>query len=516
MKIVNYLTSLFILSIILLNLSCNKRSSCPEELYDITKESVTSYHQQYFPQTTLQKKSDNFSIYIDFSSGMKVAFKDANSSDFYQLFINSLKMSKVDFYEVASGNVQKFPDFNTAELYKHIKNTKKYTKINAPLNKALFDIVKNGKEAVFITDGELWRNEERDDPWAREEFSVWLKKGNKIEFYVTDHTDAGKEKHIFYMFFIPKNIQNSSESITEQFKYYIDNSVEAQNMKFTHFSFSNSGLEIIQEYETATSGGANLNAELDAETYINKGKEAGFEYHRYYLTWEGMVEYILNAYDDNTGKPIAGGAPLISNLFIKTETLEFYTIKQLGVKVHDVKDDLIKYLKCKECRDAEKPTYLTDENGNKELDEQNNPILDYYGDENCYDQETAKLIVDTIFKKQDKLPEVTELLTFDQTAFENNLKEEGRGEIVIKIDKNFTGSQLSAECNNIHRVDVYLKKVESNTQNLNLTKFIWEGKQVKKNRSMYNSILGALNDANPEGIVIYSYYIVTEANDYFP
>ena len=63
--------------------------------------------------------------------------------------------------------------------------------------------------------------------------------------------------------------------------------------------------------------------------------------------------------------------------------------------------------------------------------------------------------------------------------------------------------------NNILRIDVCLDGVTANTQNINIQNFVWQGKQVKENRSMYNSILGALNSANPEGKVVYTFYLNT-------
>ncbi len=489
--------------------SCTKNTATYVSEHEVIRE----YHDAYFEKEKPQSVSRNFSIYLDYSSGMKVAFKDKMTDEFYALFINSLKISTVDFYELANNKVFQIKNLDKSELYKKIKDSKKFNKINAPLDLAINQIVERNTESVFITDGELWQNEERDDPWAREAFEKWLVKGNTITFYVTDHMDAGKQKHLFYMFFTPKKIAGNKESISYQFQYYLKNSAEAQSFKYTSFVFSNSAYELIQEYASSTSGGVNINAELDEENYINEGKNSGFEFHEYYLNWDGIVNFIRNATDDN-GNEIQGGEPLISKLFVETKALEFYTIKELGIRVYDVKNDVAKLIHCRECKEN-KPVFALDENGQKMLDEDNHPIVAEPGQDDCYD-EYGELTADTSFVRSGNLPQIKELYAIDHEAFLNNIKEQGRGEVILKIHKNFKGAQLSAEEENLHRIDIYLKEVEENTSNPNLTKFIWDGKQVRKNRSIYNSILGALNAANPKGKVIYTYYVKTQANDYQP
>lgn len=512
----NKLTTTMLLLAVFFTAAC-KHSNCPEDYYEFDKNTLKSYHKTYFGGEKEQAEAKNFSIYIDYSDGMQVAFADPNARQFYELFVNSLPISQVSFFEVGKSQINEIENLAKSELYDKIKNRKKFVGNYAPLDLAAEKIVAQNREAVLITDGELFdkRLGERDDPWAREAFTTWLKNGNTIEFFVTDHTDAGKQKHIFYMFFVPKNTTPDAKSITGQFRFYLEKSVEAKSLQYTHFALSKTAYKIVQEYPTAKSGGANQYAEIDPETFVNQGETLGYEFHQYYLTWADMVEFIANAYDEKTGNPIQGGAPLISKLFIEPGALEFFSIEQVEIQTFDVKDDYYRFVKSQYCQNCEKPSFERNEKGEKILDQDNNPILAQTGDPECYDQ-YGKLIVDTNFQAAKKLPIVKELFTFDHEAFMNNYREQARGEIIIKIHPNFDGSQLSAECGNLHRVDVFLKKVSENTQNPKLQKCIWKGKQVPKNRSIYNSILGALNQANPEGEVIYSFYIKTFANDFFP
>ena len=490
--------------------SCNKKGGC-EELDLPAADLMMDYHKIYKPQHATQTGSGSFAIFLDYSSGMRVAFADKKTEAFYNLFINSLAISKVDFYEVNKDKIDKIENLEKPELYKKIKDSKKFVGMNAPLDLAVTDIMKLNTESVLITDGELWKNGERDDPWAREPFTNWLKAGNTLELFVTDHIDAGKTKHLFYIFFIPAHEANLKESIAKVFKFYLDNSSEAKQLTYTHFTFSPAHFHLKQEYPTAQTGGVNENAELDPESYLNYGDTLGFEYQEYFLPWKDMVKYIYEATDDN-GTPIAGGAPLLSKLYLESNAMEFYTIDEIGIRVYDVRADYDKFKLVAEAK-RNPPTYETDETGKKILDEENKPIIKCTGQYGAYDEVTGKLLIDTVFKAGE-LKTVEEVFSFDSKSFENNLKEQGKGEIIIKLHPNFNGSQISEEAENLHRIDIYLKKVTANTSNPNLEKFIWDGKQVAKNRSLYNSILGALNEANPEGKVIYTFYLKTQPNDY--
>lgn len=498
----------FICSILIAScfISCNT-GHCPNDTYFEPNQIISEYHKFYTENYENQEIiSANFAVYLDYSSGIKVAFNDAKTLQFYELFINSLKISKVDFYEVDKSDITEIKNIDKTDLYKKVKETNRFSGINAPLDKAVNQIVENNLEAVFITDGELWDNGERDDPWAREQFENWLVKGNAIDFFVTDHLDASKEKHLFYMFFIPKEKIGDKNNISEQFQFYLDNSVEAKDLIYSQFSFSTNTYNLVQEYVTETSGGINENAAHDEYTYLNEGENQRFEYMDFMMKWKDMLKYIRYSYDD-LGNEIKGGDPVVSKLFIETNGLEFYTIEELGIKVYDIYSDFEKFKLIKEAV-ANPPTFILDENGKPLLDSENHKIVDCPGQFEAYD-DYGNLITDTIFSPNENLSTNNEVFYFDNEVFINNFNEEGRGEIVIKFHENFDGTQISSERENLFRVDVYLKTVSPNTSNPNLEKFIWDGKQVDKNRSIYNSILGALNAANPQDEIIYTYYIRT-------
>ena len=476
--------------------SCNK-NSCPVKTYE-PQQVVKAYHYTYF-RPEKQNSADRFAIYLDYSGSMKTAFKDANTAAFYQLFINSLKISSVDFYEVNNFSIDKIENLDKSQLYKKIKDAAKFRGDNAPLNTAVKDIVNRRLAAVFITDGELWENGERDDPWAREEFERWLKDGNSIEFFITDHPDAGKQKHVFYICFVPKNTDNT---VAADFKFYLQNSVEAKNYAYTHFAFTANAVDITKDY-SVTTGGANENAGVDETAFVNGDS---FEYVPIMNKWKDLYKYIGQSYDQN-GNPVPGGAPLLSRLTVDLSRMEFYNVKGLDIKVNNITTDFNKFVRVAEIR-ANKPTFVTDENGEPLLDENRLPIVLCPGDYEGYDQ-NGKLIADTVFKPTQTAKAIPDLFTFDDKHFAEKFASTRKGEVCIKLNSAFSETGLSSTDFNMLRIDLVLNDVEVNSTNVNLDKFIWQGKQVAQNRSMYNSILGALNAANPNGKIIYTYYLYT-------
>jgi hypothetical protein len=501
MKKIIYLIAIF--TTVGLFSNCNS-GHCPSDLYFEPNEIISEYHQNYLKNFSDSTFNENFAVYLDYSSGIKIAFDDEKTLNFYELFINSLKISKVDFYQVDKSDITEIKNLDKTELYKKVKETDKFTGINAPIDKAVTQIVELGIEAVLITDGELWDNGERDDPWAREQFEDWLVAGNAIDFFVTDHLDANKGKHLFYMFFIPENKINDQNNISNLFLFYLNNSVESKDLIYTQFSFSTNTYKLVQEYATEVSGGINENVAHDEYSYVNQGETLGFEYMDFMMKWKDMMEYIQYSYDSN-GNQIERGDPVLNKLYIETSGLEFYTVEELGLKIYDIRTDFEKFKIMKEAV-SNPPTFILDETGEVMLDAENHKIVDCPGQYEAYDM-FGNLILDTSFIASSGLPEVNEVFDFDNEVFMNSFKEEGRGEVVIKFHENFNGSQISSETENLFRIDVYLKTVTPNTSNPNLEKFIWDGKQVDKNRSIYNSILGALNAANPQGEIIYTYYV---------
>lgn len=458
---------------------------------------INNYHQTYNKQSALP--DNNFNVYLDYSSGMKIAFSNPETMNFYSLFINSLKISQVNFYSVDRFDITKIENLDKNELYQKIKDAGKFSGINAPLGKAVTQICDLNSESVFITDGELWDNSERNDPWAREDFEKWLVKGNTIKFFITDFSEAGKKKHLFFIFFIPRNI-SAEQSPASMFEYYLKNSVEAKNVKYSAYSFSNSDIVFSNDYQNRNAG-VNENAGLDeTDRYIGEN----FEYLSLMSKWKDLFKYIAQGCDNN-GNPVKGGLPLLNKLYLKSN-LDFYSIKALDLKVYDITADFAEFNLINEIS-ANPPVFAQDENGKPITDDAGNKVVASQGHYEGYDQ-YGRLIHDTIFKPG-KLTPVENLFTLNQNEFLKIFASENSGQICIHFNENPVTDYLSTQNYNFFKVEIVLKDVTCRTDKLISSDFIWQGKQVAQNAGLYNSILGALQAANPKNKTVYTFYINT-------
>lgn len=445
-------------------------SSCGNKAY-ITFDDNNDLKEFDRVQNPVQKnkiEDKKFAIYLDYSSGMKVAFADNNTSEFYNLFINSLNIDYVDFYEVVSDQVNKIANMDKGNLYKQIKDQKKFSGINAPLKKAVDQITQSNSEAVFITDGELWENQERDDPWARQAFEKWLCQGNSIKFFITDHIDAKKQKHLFYIFFIPG--KSSIGKISQDFEYYLQNSIQARSLNYTTFTFGNNEYNIDD-----SSSKINENVYVDPTTMF---KGENYQHVQIMTPFKDIYKYIM---DQN----------LIFKLNIDFEPMQFYDVKEIGFRCKNITDAVEEFNYIKSIKNNP-PVFAQTPDGQKYVQTPGDPV--------GYDQE-GKLIRDTVFKKQN-FNLVENLFKLTNQAPENK-----KYEFQLKMDENLTGMGLNSDKNNIFMIEIYIKDINTITNNANFSKFIWQGKQVSENRSMYNSVLGALEKACPKEKVLYRYYI---------
>lgn len=262
------------------------------------EEILGNYHGIYFPEDQVQEQ--NFSVYLDYSSGVKTAFKDFNTQNFYQLFINSFKIQAVDFFQVSNSGIEKTVGLKTSELLKKIKDSGKFKGENSMLGTAVKQIVDGNSAAVFITDGELYAKGGADRAWAKDDFERWLKKGNSIEFFITDYVDGGKEKHLFYMCFVPKN---SSSTVVSDFKSYLSNSGTAKTMKYNYFYFYSSSPDM------------------------------GYGYLSLSENWKTLFQ----KFSENNG------IPLLNGIKLDLPQSACYKIGKIVLKTYNISDDFFRY-----------------------------------------------------------------------------------------------------------------------------------------------------------------------------
>lgn len=440
-------------------------------------------------------KDDTLCVYQDFSDGFQYAWKDFSSMEFYKLFVRSLKLSKTKFFAVGEKSNEELGLGRTLDekaLFAHVADARNYNQNYAALDKALESIVNTGKSAVFVTDGELFTRVlgEVDYPWARKGFAQWLKGGNRLSFYVTSFKEKGKAKYVYYMIFTPANAIGTSSDVARTLKSVLEDvDASGQGIAFNSFHFQNNAFDLKKNFSETNSG--SFNNELDIIDYELNPQDR-WEYAMEDLDWSGIYKlFAQNPKDKDEGGPVIGRDGFNDDyqgtkFVLDARGLDFYEIK--SVKVSDIYDDFYAYAIAKTCsaQKGESESACNDSLGmlkaKYEYSPRNSPILE-------------------------------NVLALNKNLFDSTMQQK-KGEIEIQLAANFNTHPLSAEHKNFLKLELEVDEIQPKTNDPRLKQhFVWEGKSVQHNRTMYESIVLALRDALPEREVIWTWYFVTPASD---
>lgn len=466
---------------------------------------------------------DTLQVYQDFSDGFQEAWKDSNSMEFYRLFVSSLKISSAKFFVVGEKSLDLIAGISEKDLFARVTNAKNYNRNYAALDNALNQIVNEKKRAVFVTDGELYSKDggESELPWAREGFAKWLKEGNKLSFYVTDFVEKKKKKHVFYMIFTPANEIGTYADVTDALEYALKNmQVPGSELKYVSFHFQNNAFGLEKNYSGKIPGSFSGDLEISDSYALNA--KSNWEYAELGLGWADIHKYFVEgAVDEKTGKPIKGGRPVIGSrenngqqatLALNATSLEFYRVNSVKLNVSNIYDDFYGYALEAKCLKNPRVMKKRD-NGEIEIDpETEEPIVIQEGEEGCYDSVGTLLSKYKYSAKPAK--KLTDVLVLNEGHFNETMAHNAKGEVEIQLAYNFDGQSLSAEHENLLKLELVVDDVQPVTMNPNLQNFIWEGQKLPTNKAMYESIIMALRDAIPQGKVLYTWYIKTFANDF--
>lgn len=466
---------------------------------------------------------DSLQVYQDFSDGFQEAWKDTNSMEFYRLFASSLKISSTKFFVVGEKSLDLIEGLSEKDLFARVVNPKNYNRNYAALDLALNKIVSEKKRAVFVTDGELFTKDggESELPWARDGFAKWLKDGNKLSFYVTDFVEKGKKKHVFYMIFTPANEIGSKADVTDALEYSLKNmQVPGSELKYVSFHFQNNAFSLERGHSGKTPGSFNVDLQIMDNGYALNSKN-NWEYAEIGLGWADIHKYFVEKAIDDNGREIKGGFPLIgsresgnqpSAIVLDASSLEFYRVNSVKLNVSDVYDDFYAYALDAKCSMNPRIVKKRD-NGEVEIDpETEEPIVIQEGELCCYDSIGNML---SQYKYSSKpIKKLTDVLVLNEQHFNETMVHNAKGEIEIQLASNFDGQSLSAEHDNLLKLELVVSDVQPETENKNLQNFIWEGQKLPTNKAMFESVIQALRDAKPQGKALYTWYIKTPANDF--
>ena len=174
-----------------------------------------------------------------------------------------------------------------------------------------------------------------------------------------------------------------------------------------------------------------------------------------------------------------------------------YKLNALDVRVTDVYDDLEKYW----------AWHVASTNKPKIEKEDGEIYLDFEGHEageKYYDEKGYILPEYDYSKSPGQVGEIKDMFIFDNELFSKSYKSNpANTELGIKFNPGFTGQILQlGDGEHIFRVDIIVKSASICDLNTLNQLFGWTG-----NDCLYSSVKNALQDMNPVGRPIYSYFI---------
>lgn len=440
---------------------------------------------QYFDKDlTLRNATHHSSAYFDLSDGVVLAYKTQEAADFLHATVQRLTSNdSCHVFSLADDKITPL-QLKQTQLYNKIMDAKSYTQQMAPIEKTLDKIVKDGKSSLLVTDFEEFTpdHQVQHQSFATRYFVNWLKQGNDITFFVFDF--IGERNIPYHLYFIV--FDNKSHQFLNQIKESV-----AGITGYQEFHLSTDAYSVSTQYPSAAQGGNYHDAATgedlvtsvledgSSNAYTNYGQGARLEFYPLGVSWEDALHNSQEAAQ-------AGFNPrytdLFRNLFFDFSNQDSYIIRKLDVKVTDVEEDFQNYsLYQQALADKEKSSTYYDENG-KLLAE-----YDY--------SKTAR-----------KSQEIKDLLVLDQNLFSQSMAQSGgkKAEIGIQFSPNFKGSLIGGDPADLLRIDITIAESQPNLSPRLNQLFSWGA-----NTNLRDAIRNTLQEMNPKGTVIYTYFAKT-------
>lgn len=441
-------------------------------------------------------------VYVDFSDGMVQAYtSNSDNAKILESITQKLTGTDICWFGLGGGEIKKL-DYPSTQLYNKVTDPKSYsTEIMAPIEGALIDILKNGVEALLITDFEEYTPDKKEqfENFAKSYFTDWIKKGNSIEFIITNYQEKTKDKRIIekHLYFIVFNTPNS------KLLKDIDYALEGRGYTFERFSLTNKICSLSNNYGGVKKAGVyydekgdDITTAINFEDYSNGLlKDKMYEFLPLRMPWTEVFNNSKSLMQEGTPKPFKD---FLRNLFVDFSQATNYQIDEVELRVTDITLDYSKYFNSKEARKF-KPEFAKNDNGET--------IVSNYSDENIskFYETNGELKTEYIYSPE-QYPTIEEMFILNKSLFENNFQDDkSKVEIAVKFHENFTG--ILQNPNAIIRIDVVVKKCTPIVNNLTI--FEWESttNKSKKNTSLSEAIRNTLDNINPKGVIIYSYFI---------
>lgn len=436
--------------------SSGSETSVPEVLY--------AYLEQ---QQENKASTDGYCAYFDLSDGMLSAYNDPVTKDNLKSIVNKITGNKAckQVYALKNGVVEKLDNSQT-ELYNYILNPKSYARM-APLEETLKRIVADDKSAFLVTDFEEYTNGSiQQQNYAKKYFVEWLNKGFDISFFVMDYMEGKKNKHLYFTVF-----DSPSRTLFNDIAAALD----GRQVNYKLFNLTTDLVLFDYNYMAATRGGSyhdattledivsctNETGEGDCYTIY---KEFKSEFYPFEAAWTEIVANAKSVSEE-------GNTPIFTHLITGPKAdfslMSGYQVEKLALQIRDIQNDFDKFTGY---YDFIKSGLNADEEG-KVL-----PEFDYG-------------------RGGGTMSEVADLFVYSGKV------DDGNASVNIDFRPGFSGEITNMSTSDLLRVDVVIAECRPKYDLVDEL-FAWAG-----NASLAQAVRNTLQEVNPQGKVIYSFFI---------
>jgi len=473
--------------------------------YNEFENNIIQYHrasQKY----SIEEKSENPKVFIDFSDGLWQAYTDNPlNKQVIQVITNKLVSSNIEWFSLGNSQIEKL-NYTSNKLYNTVTDPAAYKNIMAPIQEALRLITSAKNDALLITDFEEYTSngQEQFENYPKKYFTEWLNDGNSITFFYTDYTEVNRKSNIStkkHLYFTVFTFGRATDlSIVSQVKAALEgrNFTKTFELGGHPFSISNnySGKEgtgiaskYFQKWVKFNYNGISSNGNMFEVIGINKPWNDDFQKY---------IDNIIQKED----------RVFLRKLLLNAKDKSYYTLKEIKIRTYNVTNDYEKFFKCFKVINN-KPKFTKDKGKNKVWDKKtsSNKIIT-----EGYEQNTDKIKDKWIYNPiESPSEEWFEVFDLDYKIFSDHLRNDPANiELITLIHQNFKYKNIKSE-NALLRIDLIYEDIEFNFANSTLKDFEWLSatQKNKQNTSLSEAIRNTLQDPyiSPKGKSFYTYYI---------
>lgn len=444
-------------------------SSCDYCDYFKSETPIPEVLKEYILVHTPQPQDEKgYSAYFDLSDGMLSAYQTQGITDCLKSIVNKVTgNANCKTVYTLKNNVITKSELRQTELYNYILSPNNYQTC-APIEQSLKQITEEGHAALLVTDFEEFNGGTiQQQNYAKKYFIDWLNHGNRIVFFIFDYKEGKKDKHLYFTVFDTSDHRLLKET---------EDALKGNGGGYKTFHLNKDDISFVSNYPAVTVGGTYH--DVSGEDIISLTKEDGedncytifqglnAEYYPFEESWPNIVQNVIDAKDpDSEYNPRF--THLISGLQANFKKLSGYEISRLDIRATDIQNDYDKFA----------GWYAFKTNG-ENADENGNvlPEFDYT-------------------KDPGQISEVQDMFVFSGKVNGTT------ADIALDFRPYFNGTVANMPMGNLLRIDILIAECEPR-YNVLPSLFEWDG-----NSSLKEAVKNTLQDQNPVGRIIYTYYI---------